>query len=130
MKPEYGVVGGGLERNGPWAPEAELRRSVRLQFEVGVADVEGHRRIVDAAGEQLRRAWRALDILRGDAADEAPAAGLEEADGRALGREARVGSRLSGVDEEVADRALHVHLLDAAGDLRRSVSLNLNSLNM
>ena len=72
-----------------------------------------------AAREQFRRPRRALDILRGDAADEVPRQILEEADGGALRREAAVALDVDQrIDETVGHRAFDVDLLDAAGDLR------------
>ena len=61
---------------------------------------------------------RALDVLRGQARDQAPGQVLQEADGAALGREAEVAiDGVSGIDQQIGHRSLHIGLLDPAGNL-------------
>jgi len=80
---------------------------------------------VAAAGKQLGRLRRALDILRGDAADHAAGQILQQADAAALRRERRIARdarlrRAVGqiIGREVRRRAVQLDMLDAAGDLR------------
>ena len=77
---EARVVGGCLEaERAGRAPQADFDRLRGLDLEIGIALVEGRGRVMCAAGEQLGRLRRALDILRGDAADEIPRKFLDQA---------------------------------------------------
>src|SRR5262249_36658791 len=85
----------------------------------GFALVEGIGRVVRPAGEQLGRFGRALDVLRGDAADEIPGEILDQTDAGALRREARRGRRRydHAAAGERAPEAGQIDMLDTARDL-------------
>ena len=106
----------------------------------GIADIEGHGRIVSAARKQLGRFRRAFDILAGDAGDEVPGKILDQADAAALRRKGQVARRRrtdiagiaarsnsSGMNAGVVPARLTCSMRPAICAL--VVSVNFNSLN-
>ena len=127
----FGVEAGQLEtERALGAAQADFDRACGLNGEIGIADLEGARCLMHAVGQQFRRAWRALDVLRRRAGYEAERQVLQEARRRALGGEAALDSGLSGRDRiahviehrdqvgrEVDRGAVDLDTFDAAGDL-------------
>ena len=105
--------------------QPDFQRFCGFDLQVRIADVEGRGGVVPAARKQFGRLWRALDILRRHAGNQAIGQVLQQADAAALWRErALLSDRLlwqeirDVVGRKIRGRALQLDMFDPAGDLR------------